>query len=226
MIKLNIEYGNIPISTHGHAPESTYVTKHGLLFADKAAVVLNTLMNGAFSLLVIDLRESLMIYQTAEIRNFGKHLTEVVKFYRAEDKDLDVQLYLPFPDVTGYISRVPQIPLIPTANYLPDLKLFDRVYSHTTYLTKAIATDTQIHYRPESYYHSPMGVIRGLGVKTPISRLVCENTVEYTFTDISNRIYRVVVPKIEVLADPTKHQSVTRIWEYSQPWGTVVTGEL
>jgi hypothetical protein len=128
MISLQIEYTERPLPIAFHAGE-TFVTKHGLLFTDKAAVVMDTLMNGNYDLLVINLREPLMIYQQSEIRKFGKHLDAVVQFYREEERDLTVRLYLPFPVALPSIhgDGNPLIPLIPRAGFMSNLSLFYRV---------------------------------------------------------------------------------------------------
>lgn len=50
MISLQIEYTERPLPIAFHPGES-FATKHGLLFTDKAAVVMDTLMNGNYDLL-------------------------------------------------------------------------------------------------------------------------------------------------------------------------------
>jgi hypothetical protein len=43
------------------------------------------------------------------------------------------------------------------------------------------------------------------------------------FLDLYNNIWRFDVPKVVLPADPEKYQSVTRVFEYSKPWGTIVS---
>ncbi len=225
MIKLNIEYGNVPVSTIGHNPESTYVTKHGLLFTDKASVVLNTLMNGAFSLLVIDLRESLMIYQTPEIQHFGKCLESVVKYYQDIDRNLEIRLYLPMPQATGSVNGIPMIPLVPTQRWMPDLKVFDKVSARYIDLTDAIQNETTVQLDPLTYCKTPLEFIRVLGVKQPITRVVCDTVVQYNIFDMQGNIWRFDVEKYTVPVNLELQGSTSRVYEYSRNWGAVL-GEL
>lgn len=224
MISLQIEYTDRPLPVILHAGE-TFVTKHGLLFTDKAAVVMDTLMNGNYDLLVIDLREPLMIYQQSEIRKFGKHLDAVVQFYREEERDLTVQLYLPFPVALPSIhgDGNPLIPLIPRAGFMANLSLFDRVTCGNQDLTDAIRDQTQVYMQITDFFTSPLDFIRHVGLRQPITRVVCAEVVQYSLMDLYNNIWRFDVPKVMLPADPEKHQSVTRVFEYSQPWGTIVS---
>ena len=224
MISLQIEYTNRPLPLILHSGD-TFNTKHGILFTDKASVVMNTLMNGNYDLLTIDLREPLMIYQQSEIRKFGKHLDAIVQFYREEDRDLTVHLYLPFPNALPSVHGTgnPLIPLIPRGDFMANLSLFDRVTAGNQDLTDAIRDQTQVYMQITDFFISPLDFIRYVGVKQPVSRVVCAEVVQYSLMDLYNNIWRFDVPKVVLPPDQDKHQSVTRIFEFSLPWGTIVS---
>ncbi len=227
MIKLNIEYGNKSAVTPRNAG-NIYVTKHGLLFTDKASVVMATLAEQTYDTLVINLHEPLQIYQMSEIRHFGKHLEAVVNYYREEDRELKVVLYLPFQMALPAVQSngSPMIPLIPRDSYMVDLTIFDEVRIGKQVVTEIVQDHGQIYLDIVEFFRTPLDFIRDIGVKQPINRVVCADVVQYSIMDSFNNIWRFDVPKMALPADPEKYQSVTRVFEYSQPWGTIVSEVL